>query len=61
MKSITVGITGASGSIYAQRLLSRLNESPQVGRLDLVLSKAGVRVVGEELGLNVAGTERRVD
>ncbi len=60
MKSITVGITGASGSIYAQRLLSRLNESPQVGRLDLVLSKAGVRVVGEELGLNVAGTERRV-
>jgi 4-hydroxy-3-polyprenylbenzoate decarboxylase len=60
MKSITVGITGASGSIYAQRLLSRLNESPQVGRIDLVLSKAGVRVVGEELGLNVAGTERRV-
>ncbi|MFN7947472.1 MAG: flavin prenyltransferase UbiX [Blastocatellia bacterium] len=60
MKSITVGITGASGSIYAQRLLIKLNESPQVGRIDLVLSKAGVRVVGEELGLNVAGTERRV-
>jgi 4-hydroxy-3-polyprenylbenzoate decarboxylase len=60
MKAITVGITGASGSIYAQRLLIRLNESPDVSRLDLVITMAGVRVVGEELGLNVAGTDRRV-
>lgn len=60
MKAITVGITGASGSIYAQRLLRRLNESPDVARLDLVITTAGVRVVGEELGLNVAGTDRRV-
>jgi 4-hydroxy-3-polyprenylbenzoate decarboxylase len=60
MKAITVGITGASGSIYAQRLLIRLNESPDVSRLDLVITTAGVRVVGEELGLNVAGTDRRV-
>jgi 4-hydroxy-3-polyprenylbenzoate decarboxylase len=60
MKSITVGVTGASGLIYAQRLLRRLNESPEVARIDLVISRAGVRVVGEELGLNVAGTERRV-
>jgi flavin prenyltransferase len=60
MKTITLGITGASGSIYAQRLLIRLNESPDVGRIDLVISKAGVRVVSEELGINVAGTERRV-
>jgi 4-hydroxy-3-polyprenylbenzoate decarboxylase len=60
MKSITVGITGASGSIYAQRLLARLNESPEVSRIDLVISKAGARVVGEELGLHVVGTERRV-
>ncbi|HEX4951608.1 MAG TPA: UbiX family flavin prenyltransferase [Blastocatellia bacterium] len=60
MKSITVGITGASGSIYAQKLLLRLNESPDVARIDLVITKAGVRVVGEELGVNVAGTEPRV-
>ncbi|MCI0339162.1 MAG: UbiX family flavin prenyltransferase [Acidobacteria bacterium] len=60
MKSITVGITGASGSIYAQRLLVYLNESPDVSRVDLVISQAGVRVVSEELGLNVAGTEARV-
>lgn len=60
MKTITVGITGASGSIYAQRLLAHLNESRHVARIDLVISQAGVRVVGEELGLHVAGTESRV-
>jgi 4-hydroxy-3-polyprenylbenzoate decarboxylase len=60
MKSITFGITGASGSVYAQRLLVRLNESSQVSRIDLVISQAGVRVAGEELGINVAGKEPRV-
>ncbi len=60
MKSIIVGITGASGSIYARALLARLNASPEVARIDLIISQAGVRVVGEELGLNVAGADRRV-
>lgn len=59
-KSITIGVTGASGSIYAQSLLKHLCASAEVGRIDLVISQAGVRVVSEELGLNVAGTERRV-
>ena len=60
MKSITVGITGASGSIYAQKLLAHLHKSPDVERINLVITKAGVRVVNEELGINVAGTEPRV-
>ena len=60
MKTITVGITGASGSIYAQSLLTHLNDNPEVGRIDLVISQAGVRVVGEELSLKVAGTDARV-
>jgi 4-hydroxy-3-polyprenylbenzoate decarboxylase len=60
MKTITIGITGASGSIYAQSLLARLDENPDVARIDLVISQAGVRVVGEELGLKVAGTDARV-
>lgn len=60
MKTITVGITGASGSIYAKRLLAHLNDNPEVGRIDLVISQAGIRVVGEELGLKVAGTDSRV-
>jgi flavin prenyltransferase len=60
MKSFTIGITGASGSIYAQRLLTRLAENTDVSALDVVISAAGVRVVNEELGINVNGTERRV-
>ncbi|MGH9766875.1 MAG: flavoprotein, partial [Blastocatellia bacterium] len=56
MKSITIAITGASGSVYAQKLLARLEASPEVARIDLVISQAGVRVVGEEMGLNVSGT-----
>lgn len=59
MKKITVGITGASGSIYAQRLLSKLDSCPEVSVVDLVISQAGIRVVREELGINVAGTESR--
>jgi Flavoprotein len=60
MKSIAVGITGASGSVYAQKLLAQLNDCSDVARVDLVITKAGVRVVGEELGVNVAGTAPRV-
>ncbi|MCI0692398.1 UbiX family flavin prenyltransferase [candidate division KSB1 bacterium] len=60
MKSVIIGITGASGSVYAQRLLAHLDASPEVTRIDLVVSQAGARVVGEELGLNVAGTDPRV-
>ena len=60
MRSITVGITGASGSVYAQSLLRRLADNPEVARVDLIFSQAGIRVVGEELGLHVAGTDRRV-
>ena len=60
MKSFTIAITGASGSIYAQRLLIRLAGHPDIGRLEVVISSAGVRVIHEELGINVNGTERRV-
>jgi flavin prenyltransferase len=60
MKSIIIGITGASGSIYGQKLLARLDASPEVSHIDLVISQAGVRVAGEELGVNLAGADRRV-
>jgi flavin prenyltransferase len=60
MKSISVALTGASGTIYAQRLLIHLNECPDVARIDLTISKSGVRVAGEELGIAIAGTEARV-
>ena len=51
MKRITVGITGASGAVYAQRLLWHLERSDEVGHVLLVASKAGRRVLSEELDL----------
>src|SRR5207237_454775 len=40
--------------------LARLNDNSEVARIDLVITQAGVRVVGEELGLKVAGNDLRV-
>ena len=59
-KRITIGVTGASGAIYAQRLLDRLASNDAVERIELVMTQAGIRVVNEELGINVAGSDRRV-
>ena len=52
MKSITVGISGASGAIYAQRLLLQLEASPEVRQINLVVSGPGRRVIMDELGIN---------
>ena len=49
MKTITVGISGASGVIYAQRLLMHLDESAEVSRINLIISGPGRRVIAEEL------------
>lgn len=51
MKSITVGISGASGAIYAQRLLQQLEASAEVGRINLVTSGPARRVMSDELGI----------
>jgi len=59
-KRITIGVTGASGAIYAQRLLDRLASNEAVERIELVMTQAGIRVVHEELGIHVAGSDRRV-
>lgn len=55
MKTITVGVSGASGAIYAQRLLWHLERSDEVGRVQLVVSKAGRRVLAEELDVEASG------
>jgi 4-hydroxy-3-polyprenylbenzoate decarboxylase len=48
---ITVGITGASGAIYAQTLLRMLDRDSRVEHVFLVASDAGLRLVASELGL----------
>src|SRR6202048_2712186 len=49
---ITVGVTGASGAILAQKALSLLEEDARVARVHLVVTETGQRLFAEELGLS---------
>jgi 4-hydroxy-3-polyprenylbenzoate decarboxylase len=50
-KTITVGVTGASGAVYAQTLLRLLDSDNRVARVFLVASEAGLRLLSMELGI----------
>ncbi len=54
----TVAITGASGSIYAQRTLVHLAASGVVERINLIMSQAATTVARVELGVDLAGADR---
>jgi 4-hydroxy-3-polyprenylbenzoate decarboxylase len=49
---VTVGVTGASGAIFAQKLLSMLEEDARVARVHLVASETGQRLFAEELQIS---------
>lgn len=51
----TVAITGASGSIYAQRTLVHLAASGVVERINLIMSTAAETVAQVELGVDLRG------
>jgi 4-hydroxy-3-polyprenylbenzoate decarboxylase len=51
---LTVAITGASGSIYAQRTLVHLAASGDVERINLIMSAAALTVARVELGANLS-------
>jgi len=48
---VTVGVTGASGAILAQKTLALLEEDLRVARIHLVVTEAGQRLFAEELGI----------
>jgi 4-hydroxy-3-polyprenylbenzoate decarboxylase len=50
-RTIVVGVTGASGSVYARRLCQELALRPV--KVRLVMSEAGALVMKEELGVSV--------
>lgn len=50
-KIITVGVTGASGALLAQKMLALLDADSRVARVHLVVTEAGQRIVAEELGI----------
>jgi len=49
--TITVGVTGASGAIFAQKTLSLLEGDLRVCRIHLVTTETGQRLFSEELGI----------
>ena len=51
-KTITVGVTGASGAIFAQKTLAMLEEDQRVTHVHLVVTETGQRLFAEELGLS---------
>ncbi|HKD84486.1 MAG TPA: UbiX family flavin prenyltransferase [Terriglobales bacterium] len=51
-KTLTVAITGASGSIFPKHLLDALDRDSRVEAVNLIVSDSGLRVMAEELGLS---------
>lgn len=56
----TLAITGASGSIYAQRTLIHLAASGLVERINLIMSEAATTVAKVELGVDLTAGDRGV-
>lgn len=55
---ITVGITGASGALYAQAALRLLDADPRVEHVFLVASDAGARLISTELDIVVTDAKK---
>lgn len=53
-KTIVLGVTGASGAIFARRMLALLEADKRVGKIHLVVSGSGLKVLREELGIDVS-------
>ena len=51
-RTLTVAVTGASGSILPKHLLDALERDDRVERINLILSDSGLRVMAEELGVS---------
>jgi len=50
-RTITVGVTGASGAIFAQKTLTLLEEDQRVSRVHLVVTETGQRLFSDELSI----------
>ena len=57
-KTIVLGVTGASGSIFARRILAMLEADKRVGKIHLVVSGSGLKVLREELRIDVSKSSR---
>ena len=48
-RTLTVAVTGASGSIFVKHLLDALDRDDRVGTVNLIISDSGLRVMADEL------------
>jgi 4-hydroxy-3-polyprenylbenzoate decarboxylase len=53
-KNVILGVTGASGAIFARRMLQLLEADHRVGKIHLVISGSGLKVMRDELDLDVS-------
>jgi 4-hydroxy-3-polyprenylbenzoate decarboxylase len=53
-KSLIVGVTGASGAVFARRMLQMLEADSRTVRIHLVVSGSGLKVLRHELDLDIA-------
>lgn len=55
-KTVVLGVTGASGAVFGRRMLQMLEADHRVGKIHLVVSGAGLKVLREELEADVSKT-----
>ncbi|HEX5482124.1 MAG TPA: UbiX family flavin prenyltransferase [Terriglobia bacterium] len=53
-KSLIIGVTGASGALFARCALQMLESDGRVGKIHLVISGSGLKVLREELRLDIS-------
>jgi 4-hydroxy-3-polyprenylbenzoate decarboxylase len=56
-KSIIVGVTGASGAIYAREMLRALDADARVERVHLVVTETGMRLLTSELAITAVDSK----
>jgi 4-hydroxy-3-polyprenylbenzoate decarboxylase len=59
-KIITVGVTGASGAVLAQKMLALLDSDSRVERVHLVVTETGLRLFAEELMIPAGSSNQLV-
>jgi flavin prenyltransferase len=56
--TITVGVTGASGAVLAQKALQLLEADARVARIHLVITETGQRLFAEELAISAGDVKQ---
>jgi 4-hydroxy-3-polyprenylbenzoate decarboxylase len=60
LKIVTVGVTGASGAVLAQKMLVLLDSDVRVERVHLVVTETGLRLLAEELAITSSSSDQLV-